>query len=128
MARNGKPPMPREGNRCRACALAEKPAMNDGLFCVDHELLWIAKAGVTSNNLHRKHGKMYRQFLKQQSRESHMDRNRRLLRGMFDPKDQFFDKWSKNVHPTALRGFGQGLQGSEEESQQSADGDGLVDS
>jgi hypothetical protein len=52
--------------------------MNDGLFCVDHELLWIAAAGVTSNDLQKKHGKMYRRFLNEQLRAVELERVRQL--------------------------------------------------
>lgn len=133
MARNGKPPMPHKGSWCRACIVGVKDAMNDGLFCVDHELLWIAKAGVTSNNLHRKHGKMYRQFIKQQTRDAHMERNRGILRGMIIPHADRMYLWSTNVHPTALRDPGKSLQGRPPEADVGAgpedlarpDGDGV---
>lgn len=39
--------------------------MKDGIFCSDHELLWIAHAGCTSHNLKRRHKKPYAQFMKQ---------------------------------------------------------------
>lgn len=62
MPRGIKPPRPQSGGICRCND--GKPAMDGGLLCSDHELLWMAKTGKTSNNLHRKDNKLWKQFLR----------------------------------------------------------------
>lgn len=62
MSRSGRPPQPVIGGMC-VCR-DSKPAMDDGIFCSDHELLWIAHAGTPSHKLKRKYKKLYAQFMK----------------------------------------------------------------
>jgi hypothetical protein len=55
--------------QCRATTHCKKKVLEHGCFCVDHELIWIAKCGEPSVRIRTKHKKMYRQFQRQCERE-----------------------------------------------------------
>lgn len=54
--------------QCRATPACPGKVLEHGAFCVDHELLWIAKCGEPSIRIRTKHRKMYHQFQRQQDR------------------------------------------------------------
>lgn len=65
MARNGAPPMPREGRECRVPHCREV-SIDKALFCATHELLWVATGAPPSYGLKPKWGRRYRRFLQSQ--------------------------------------------------------------
>lgn len=110
-----RPPQTASYGRCKCNDL--KPVMKDGIFCTDHELLWIAHAGYTSNKLKWEHKKLYTQFIKKY-RVQGIDIYKELFR--MSPSAQqwandqveFIKRLDRahsnhevtnNVHPTALQ-------------------------
>lgn len=65
MARNGAPPMPSPGRRCKVPYCTDT-SIEKALFCATHELLWVAEVGHPSYKLKPKHGRRYRRFLKKE--------------------------------------------------------------
>lgn len=63
MARNGEPPMPREGRECKV-PYCKETSIQKALFCATHELLWVATGAPPSYGLKPKWGRRYRKFLK----------------------------------------------------------------
>lgn len=120
MSRSGKPPQPVEGGQC-VCRDG-KPAMKDGIFCSDHELLWIAHAGAPSHKLKRKYKKLFAQFMKMY-RVKGIDIYREYFNGL-RPGKSWGDLISKDldrisqymrrisgVQPATLRSASEGLEG-----------------
>lgn len=65
MARNGAPPKPKEGRRCKV-PYCQEAGIESHLFCSVHEMAWIGVARVSSHKLQPKHGRRYRRFLKKE--------------------------------------------------------------
>lgn len=65
MARNGAPPKPVVGRKCKV-PYCEVQSIDRHLFCATHEMLWIGVAKVSSHNLKPQYGRRYRRFLKKE--------------------------------------------------------------
>src|SRR4051812_35088133 len=117
--------------QCRATTLCKKKVLEHGCFCVDHELLWIAKCGEPSIRIRTKHKKMYRQFQNQQDRAFVSADNERvgaMIRARWFKRGQEIDiykgllkenlvqlaamveKEIDDVHDAALYGLGEHAQ------------------
>lgn len=65
MARNGAPPMPSPGRRCKVPYCTDT-SIEKALFCATHELLWVAEVGHPSYKLKPKHGRRYRKYIRRE--------------------------------------------------------------